>query len=74
MSRLRSHATDRSDRTIASARPGDAERVVEHELIGTLSSDGTVALALTEPSPDGNLLLYGIAASGRIGRSSKSEV
>ena len=29
-----------------------------------LSADGTVALALTEPSPDGSLLLYGIAASG----------
>lgn len=29
-----------------------------------LSADGTVALALTEPSPDGALLLYGIAASG----------
>ncbi len=29
-----------------------------------LSTDGTVALTLTEPSPDGNLLLYGTAASG----------
>lgn len=29
-----------------------------------LSADGTVALALTEPSPDGSLLLYATAASG----------
>ncbi len=29
-----------------------------------LSDDGTVALALTEPSPDGSLLLYATAASG----------
>jgi len=29
-----------------------------------LSADGTVALALAEPSPDGTLLLYAIATSG----------
>ncbi|MHB1328804.1 MAG: prolyl oligopeptidase family serine peptidase, partial [Gemmatimonadales bacterium] len=29
-----------------------------------LSADGTVALSLVEPSPDGSLLLYGTSASG----------
>ena len=44
----------------------DANGAPPRELLdpNTLSADGTVALALTEPSPDGNLLLYGIAASG----------
>ena len=30
----------------------------------TLSTDGTVALSMTEVSPDGKLLAYGVAASG----------
>ncbi len=44
----------------------DPDGAAPRELLdpNRLSSDGTVALALTEPSPDGNLLLYGVAASG----------
>jgi prolyl oligopeptidase len=30
----------------------------------TLSADGTVAMTVSEPSPDGSRLLYGLAASG----------
>ena len=30
----------------------------------TLSSDGTVALTVTEPSPDGRMLLYGLSSGG----------
>ena len=44
----------------------DAGTGTSRELLdpNRLSDDGTVALALTEPSPDGSLLLYATAASG----------